>query len=132
MIRPPRWLILSGFWVPLVFATYAAFAPEGVPMPFQVTDILLHAGAFTYLTASLWFAHHSADQGWKPAAWMLAYGIAIELVQSFEPTRSAELKDVLVDVVGILLGLGLYRWVVSRVFATAKRGSECLSPRKAL
>ena len=50
---------------------------------------------------------------------MLAYGIAIELVQSFEPTRDAELKDVLVDVVGILLGLALYRWGVSRVFAPA-------------
>jgi VanZ family protein len=48
---------------------------------------------------------------------MLAYGIAIELIQSFEPTRDAELKDVLVDVVGIALGLALYRGVVSRLFA---------------
>ena len=80
---------------------------------------MLHASAFTYLTAALWFAHHGGDRGWKPAAWMLAYGIAIELIQSFEPTRDAELKDVLVDVVGITLGLALYRWVVSRLFATA-------------
>ena len=117
MIRVPRWLIVIGFWIPLAFATYAAFAPHGVPMPFQVSDVILHASAFTYLTAALWFAHHPGDRGWKPAAWMLAYGIAIELTQSFEPTRDAELKDVLVDVVGIALGLALYRGVVSRLFA---------------
>ena len=120
MIRAPRWLVLTGFWIPLVFTTYAAFAPHGVPMPFQVSDIILHASAFTYLTAALWFAHHGGDRGWKPAAWMLAYGIAIELIQSFEPTRDAELKDLLVDVVGITLGLALYRWVVSRLFFTMR------------
>ncbi len=118
MIRAPRWLILFGFWIPFVFTTYAAFAPNGIETPFRVSDIILHASAFTYLTAALWFAHHSGDRGWKPAAWMLAYGIGIELIQSFEPTRDAELKDVLVDVIGIALGLALYRWVVSRVFAT--------------
>ena len=48
---------------------------------------------------------------------MLAYGITIELIQSFEPARTAEFKDLLVDAIGILLGLGLYRWVVTRLFA---------------
>ena len=70
-MAPPRWLILIGFWLPFVVTTYAAFAPEGVPMPFRVSDIVLHAGAFTYLTAALWFAHHTTDNGWKPAAWMI-------------------------------------------------------------
>ena len=133
MFALPRWLILIGFWIPFVFTTYAAFAPEGVPMPFQVSDIVLHAAAFTYLTAALWFAHHATDKGWKPAAWMLAYGIGIELIQSFEATRTAELKDVMVDVIGIGLGLGLYRWVVVRLFSPARvAGSGCLPERKAL
>ena len=118
-MAPPRWLILVGFWLPFVVATYAAFAPEGVPMPFRISDIVLHAGAFTYLTAALWLAHHPGDGGWKPAAWMFAYGITIELIQSFEPARTAEFKDLLVDAIGILLGLGLYRWVVPRLFAPA-------------
>ncbi len=118
-MAPPRWLILLGFWLPFAVATYAAFAPEGMPMPFRVSDIVLHAGAFTYLTAALWFAHHSTNNGWKPAAWMFGYGVAIELIQSFEPTRTAEFKDLLVDVIGIALGVLLYRWVVTRVFAPA-------------
>jgi VanZ family protein len=120
MLPLPRWLIVVGFWVPFAFTTYAAFAPSGVPLPFAVSDIVLHACAFTYLTAALWFAHHSADRGWKPALWMMAYGIAIELIQSFEPTRDAELKDLVVDAVGILLGLGVYRWIVTRLFSTSR------------
>jgi VanZ family protein len=119
-MTPPRWLIVVGFWIPFVFTTYAAFAPEGVPMPFQVSDIILHASAFTYLTAALWFAHLNGDRGWKPALWMMAYGITIEAIQSFEPTRSAELKDLLVDAVGISLGVAFYRYGVTRLFANAR------------
>ncbi len=117
MLPLPRWLIVVGFWVPFVFTTYAAFAPHGVPMPFQVSDIVLHASAFAYLTAALWFAHHAGDRGWKPAVWMMAYGIAIELIQSLEPTRDAEFKDLVVDAIGIALGLATYRWVVVRLFS---------------
>jgi len=109
MIPLPHWLRVCGFWIPFAIASAAAFAPQGVPLPFRVSDIVLHAFAFTYLTAALWIAHYSGQAGWKSAAWMFAYGVFIEVVQSFEPTRSAELKDVCVDVVGILLGLGLYR-----------------------
>lgn len=121
MLPVPRWLIVIGFWVPFTFTTYAAFAPNGVPMPFAVSDIVLHACAFTYLTAALWFAYHSADRGWKPALWMMAYGVAIEAIQSFEPTRDAEIKDLVVDAVGILLGLAVYRWIVTRLFSARGR-----------
>ena len=116
-MAPPRWLILAAFWMPFAGIAYAAFAPEGIPMPFRISDIVLHGGAFMYLTAALWFAHYATDGGVKPAAWMMAYGIGIEAIQSFEPTRSAEFKDLLVDAIGILLGLGLYRFVVARLFA---------------
>ena len=121
MLPVPRWLIVFGFWIPFTFTTYAAFAPNGVPMPFAVSDIVLHACAFTYLTAALWFAHHSVDRGWKPALWMMAYGVAIEAIQSFEPTRDAEIKDLVVDAVGILLGLAVYRWIVTRLFSARGR-----------
>jgi VanZ family protein len=105
----PRWLRLGGFWIPFAIVTFAAFAPEGLPLPFKVSDVVLHAFAFTYLTTALWVAHYHGKPGWKSAGWMLGYGLLIEAVQSFEPTRSAELGDFGVDIVGILLGLGLYR-----------------------
>ena len=114
-ITPPRWLIVVGFWLPFAVTTYAAFAPHGVPLPFQVSDVILHASAFTYLTASLWLAHCAGDRAWTPALWMMAYGVAIEIVQSFEPERSAEIKDLVVDACGIGLGVLLYRYVVSKL-----------------
>ena len=116
MISPPRWLILIGFWIPFAFTTYAAFAPQGVPLPFQVSDIILHALAFTYLTAALWLAYHANErEGWRPALWMMAYGVAIEAIQAFEPTRSAEIKDLVVDAFGIGMGILLYRILVSKL-----------------
>jgi VanZ family protein len=39
---------------------------------------------------------------------MFGYGALIEAVQSFEPARSAEVKDLLVDVAGIVTGLLLW------------------------
>jgi VanZ family protein len=114
----PPWLARVGFWIPFAIATTAAFSPSGVPLPFRVSDIVLHLFAFTYLTAALWFAHYPRGPAWTSAAWMLAYGVAIEVVQSFEPTRSAELKDFAVDIAGIALGLAVYRGVVPRVIMT--------------
>jgi len=110
----PRWLVLTGFWLPFAVATYAAFAPQGVPEPFRISDVVLHAFAFTYLTAALWYVHFGGEAWWKSAAWMFAYGVFIELVQSFEPTRDAEFKDIAVDIVGIALGLVLYRLLLAR------------------
>ena len=114
-VAPPHWLILIGFWIPFAFTTYAAFAPSGVSLPVEVSDIWLHGSAFTYLTAALWLSHLNGERWWKPAIWMLAYGIAIELIQSFEPTRDAEVKDVVVDACGIALGILSYRFVVSKL-----------------
>ena len=42
---------------------------------------------------------------------MLAYGVALELVQSGIPERSAEFKDVWVDLGGIAAGLLLAVWL---------------------
>lgn len=52
------------------------------------------------------------------AAWLMAYGAVVELVQSRIPGRSGEWPDLLADAAGIALGLaaaalalGLQRWL---------------------
>ncbi len=66
--------------------------------------MLLHGFAFSYLTFALGLAHY--PKRWaRTVAWMFAYGAAIEIVQSFEPQRSAEWMDILVDLVGIGIGV---------------------------
>ena len=88
--------------------------------------MVLHGVAFSYLTLALGLAYNG--RGWvRTAAWMIAYGVTIELVQSFEPERSAELKDLLVDLIGIGVGVvvlrligaqieNLVRWLVDTFF----------------
>jgi len=101
------------FWLPLLVATFAALSPKGLPMPFRVTDVVLHAFAFTYLTAALGNAYYPLSRWWMPVLWMLLYGVLLEIAQYFIPPRSAEIKDVFVDVVGITLGIGVWRFAVA-------------------
>jgi VanZ family protein len=101
-------MLLSGFWLPLLACTYLALAPSPPDTVFRFSDVLLHALAFIYLTFALILAYPDKAL-WQTFAWMLAYGLLLELIQSFEPDRTAELKDVLVDVGGILVGIGLGR-----------------------
>jgi VanZ family protein len=109
-----RLILLSGFWLPLLACTYLALAPSPPDTVFRISDVLLHALAFIYLTFALILAY--ADKGlWQTFAWMLAYGLLLELIQSFEPDRTAELKDVFVDVGGILVGIGLGRFAADTV-----------------
>lgn len=107
-------LVWSAFWLPWVLCTYLAFVPIPPEAVFRVDDVLLHGIAFSYLTFALGLAHH--DRRWlRTAAWMFAYGATIELVQSFEPQRSAELKDMLVDVAGIGVGVVTLRLIGAKV-----------------
>ena len=99
-----------GFFVPLLFCTYLALVP--VPPDnavFRLSDVILHAAAFSYLT----FAFVLMDTGprfnrslaLRATLVMLAYGVFLEVVQSFIPQRTAELKDLGVDLLGIGVGL---------------------------
>lgn len=101
----------SAFWIPWLFCTYLALDPSPSDDITYFSDVLLHGLAFCYLTVALGLAHH--HRHWLvPAGWMLAYGILLEVVQSFERERTAEFKDVLVDMVGIAVGSGISYWLL--------------------
>lgn len=115
---PARGLVVGlfhlAFWLPLLFCTWLALTPEPPDNPvFRLGDVILHGAAFTYLTFSLMLVGTAAGRrsftGMAVTAFiaMLGYGIFLELVQSFIPERTAELKDLGVDVAGILVGLAL-------------------------
>ncbi len=93
------------FWLPLAACTWLALTPSPPDAVSRVSDVILHAMAFAYLTFALGLAHRRL-RWWTLAGWMLAYGAFIELAQSFEPARSPELKDLAVDLLGIAAGLG--------------------------
>jgi VanZ family protein len=104
--RAARAFLLVGFWVPLGLCTWLALTPSPPGATFRISDVALHAFAFSYLTVALGLAHGRL-RGAAVAGWMVAYGILIEVLQSFQPARSAELKDLAVDLAGIAVGLAL-------------------------
>lgn len=98
--------LLLAFWIPLAACTYLALTPAPPDAVFRVSDVVLHAGAFVYLTFALGLAHGRL-RPLTVALAMLGYGAALEIAQSFQPQRSPELKDLLVDGAGIAVGLAL-------------------------
>lgn len=109
-------LLALAFWLAVAFASYSAFAPRSLVAAPAVSDVVLHTTTFFVLTLLLQMAY-LRRRVWLAVLWMFAYGAALELIQMGLPERSAEFKDLLVDLGGIALGLLAYRLVGTRVLA---------------
>jgi len=125
-------LFQSAFWIPLLVCTYLALVPEPPDNPvFRVSDVILHGAAFTYLSLALVLALFGTTMARQSIyvrtfVCMLGYGIFLELVQSLVPERSAEFKDLFVDVVGIVIGLMLAAVLAGPVYGLTIRLSARL------
>lgn len=90
----------------LVVVAWLAFSPHPPPDADTGWDKLNHALAFGALALSGRFGFPgSRGSALAVAAVLLLFGIGIEAVQSFIPSRSAEVNDVVADMVGIVSGL---------------------------
>ena len=94
-----------------------AFMPSYKPLPdiVSMSDILNHFAAFF----TLYLLHLAAYPAvtWRlRSAFFLGYGILIEAVQAFLPTRQSSASDVAVDAAAILAAVLLHR--LFRRFAT--------------
>lgn len=120
------------FWFPLAICTWLALVPEPPEHPvFRLSDVFLHALAFTYLTFALVLAGYgSAVRGRIPYLRsfliMMAYGLFLELAQSLVPERTPELKDLLVDMVGTVAGLVLAAVAVGPLHGLIERSAARL------
>lgn len=104
------WFFKAVFWIPAFICTWMALAPSPPEISvFKVTDVVLHAFAFTYLSFAMRLAYERRSL-LQVFLVLFGYGILIEAVQSLVPERTAEIKDLMVDVVGIVLGLLLARF----------------------
>jgi VanZ like family len=117
----PALRLVRGHWRALFVAGALALLPLAL-MPLKIEekggfahgDKVAHAVAFACLA-------YTAARGWpgRTRAIVLslaAYGVAIELLQTLTPLRSASMSDVAADLVGVAFGLALARgWARARV-----------------
>jgi len=105
----------------LVAISFLALSPHPPKVGDTGWDKLNHFLAFGSLTAvSIACARKAMWRWcWLPLIW-LGYGGLIEVIQSFEPTRSAEWGDLLADAIGISIGMvaaASLHWLRLRVLA---------------
>lgn len=96
-----------------------------IPQVFQHQDLLHHGVAFAALafTACLAF---SRRYGWLAIVLSLVVAGGIELGQYLLPRRTASALDMLADVLGIIIGGGLWVGISSRL-GRRRRVSTCSS-----
>ena len=106
-----RWL-LAGLAVLMSWLALSPAPPDGLDTGW---DKLNHAAAFTALTVVAVFAFPRSWRNlWLLLAALLCFGGAIEIAQSFIPTRNAEWGDLLADAVGTAAGV-LAAMLVTRI-----------------
>jgi VanZ family protein len=68
----------------------------------NIWDKAEHAGTFFTLMVLAWLAYRNNLVVWQLAVWLIGYGIAIECIQFFIPSRSFSMLDVVANTVGVL------------------------------
>ena len=92
------------FFIAVVVILYKALTPSGNPLfSFYQADKVLHAGAFFVLSFLLNRSSSSIATRIRNIFSLLAFGILIEVLQSFTGYREVSFWDVVADLLGILL-----------------------------
>lgn len=110
----PSHLIRHRFYYQIIFysvlalGTYLGMRPEPPPTPikFSSVDTLYHAGGLFICTLLSYLAHPRWRWWWR-GAFMFAVGVAIEYAQTFQSTRTADIRDIYANSVGVALGLAV-------------------------
>lgn len=120
------WLILKRLWLRyhvifkvLFFAVlglgiYLGMNPVPPPTSASWHGDFYHAGGLFACTILSFFIAYPHWRWWARGVLMFLVGVAIEAVQHFHPTRSADLTDIQVNIVGLATGLlviFMFQWI---------------------
>jgi len=109
------------FYSAIVVGCYLAFSPGGNGLHSYFNDKLMHAVGFVVMTILADLAHPQTRRK-CPVFGLIAFGLAIELVQGYLPYRSFSMWDWAADIFGILLYLLVAQRPVSAILAKYKYG----------
>lgn len=101
-------ILLLAFWVPLAISYAVACIPDPAGIAGGLSGAWAHVAAAAYLTAALSLSHYRNGPWTSVVAWMMAWGVSIELAQLFVDGRSAQLADIAADAAGIAIGAAAY------------------------
>lgn len=110
------------YWLPVV--VYAAFIflvsslpGKDIPGLFPGQDILFHLAEYAFFSflicrAISRYYPQQVDKKRKLYVFILVfiYALTDEFHQSFVPGRTAALMDIIIDNLGSLIGISIYRW----------------------
>ena len=97
----PRWWI-AAFWLVWCAATTLMLLPAQDLPQINIWDKAEHAGTFFSLMALAALAYYQKYSPQRLALLLIAYGIAIECIQFFIPSRSFSVLDIVADTTGVL------------------------------
>jgi VanZ family protein len=106
------WLWVTLGWFLVLGVCVGSLVPGDRLPTVSISDKLVHAGS--YFLLMIWFA---GLYGRKHHTWialvLVLLGIALDVAQTGTETRSFELRDILANFLGVLLGLGLSLWLLA-------------------
>ena len=110
-------MTLVGRWatvIALIAIIYLAIEPSNIQTVDAMNDKGKHTFAFFVLTVGFlgFWRFPLLPVGLS----LLAFGVAIECMQYFIPGREASFRDVMADLLGILLGVLLVRYAPKKYF----------------
>ncbi len=111
MAPPGLWLKLLqrlAFWIPLAISIAVAWTPNPAGLVASMAGSVAHIAAAAYLAFALSLAHFRWGPWLAVAAWMMVWGVTIELVQLFVDGRGAQLTDLAADALGIAIGCAAF------------------------
>ncbi len=107
------------FWLALIGSYIFAVVPQDMaPKIGSLSDKSIHFIAFAVLTLLLRFAY--SITWFRTFLLLFIYAVFIEFSQFFTPNRSAELLDVVADVIGIGIGLLFYPFIQRLIMSYTK------------
>jgi VanZ family protein len=98
------------FWIIWCIATTLMLLPADELPVVDIWDKAEHAFTFFVLMLLGWLGYRKQLNVYRLMALLISYGIAIECIQYFIPSRSFSVLDMVADSVGVVLAFAIFRY----------------------
>lgn len=107
-----RWLWLFAGYALLGIIVYLSVTSEPVELDIDMPYLDKFSHALAYFILMAWFAqiYQQNKQRYLHAFAFILLGVALEVVQSFDPARMAEFADMVANAAGVLFAVLLMRY----------------------